>query len=881
MNYPPRFIKVPLFIAIIGLILTGCLRPDISNIPAAPPKAAATDTAQVVEVPTVEPTDAPTELPAATATLEPKVPLLRYVPGSSFLMGSTDEDKTARPDESPQHLVRLPGFWIYTYEVTNGMYADCVASGKCSPPELAETGPKSYYGVEKYKDYPVVGVNWSQAETYCKEHEARLPTEAEWEKASRGELGKLYPWGDDKPVCDLSNFQDCLKDLNKTAQYETGESPFKVLDMSGNVREWVSDWYRQDYYALTPIYNPPGPEAGRLRVVRGGGYLDVLTDIRSASRFAYQPVKNFEDVGFRCVPLGVEHASYCQPSYKRSCDPPDTHTRKPCVPSETTDFGITIRVSCPKDGVGDMTILTGGTGPSVSVTVDGQPWDCVNDGVAGRYECKGPLPPAGTRVDVSICEGLIVSSIPTSQNVLAVGNCKSIDYSIPAGPDSIVNGSVLDSFLFAPALPMSIYCPDGYIWDSNLLACAKIPDDTPEISEESGKLCPQGYGFDVALGCCTPLPDSPCPPGQVPAVFTAALLATPNCVPIQPNGCEPGWIYDPYQGCIKPPEGASPNNDPWCPKGSHWESDNGCTPNTVPGVKCPDGSYFSSIQQKCVNYTDKQCPENTYLDPDTKKCLPLRGPNSGCPPNQMMNPRLGCCVPIPGTDGTDCPDGEAIPIDAVPSITHVTGAYDPGSGNCPPEQGNPCGVGWVPNPNGGCDKVTSCPDGTAPSTAAAGLCVPVDGSQNCPENWKYDKAQKACVLVGTVCQVGKYFDFNLGICVPLSENCCRLDQYIDPRTGKCLDNPTPDENQRCPNGWENIRGFCVQTTTDGSVLCNTESIVIPACDITCPKGYHWSNKTGLCEKDPPQNPCTKYTTYDSCKAALCTWVRVPTPGHCQ
>lgn len=270
------------------LSVSACLRPDQSTTPVVPgaPPAALPD-APVAAATAVSPT---------ATTVPPELPLIQFVPGGQFTMGSKPDDPLAKEDEFPKHDVQLPGYWIFTSEVTNELYAECVASGKCTPPVTTETGPKSHYNDPAFKNYPVVGVVWNQADTFCKAQDAHLPSEAEWEKAARGFFGNTYPWGADEADCKLANINGCVKDTVKVATYDDGKSPFEVRDMAGNVREWVSDWYQADAYQTAILFMPNGPETGKMKVVRGGSYLDSARDSRSSARFAYDPV-----CGSNCV----------------------------------------------------------------------------------------------------------------------------------------------------------------------------------------------------------------------------------------------------------------------------------------------------------------------------------------------------------------------------------------------------------------------------------------------------------------------------------------------------------------------------------------------------------------------------------------------------
>ena len=199
-------------------------------------------------------------------------------------------------DEEPVHPVELEAFWIYQTEVTTSQYRACVEAGACMPPALLE-----FYHDPLFDDHPVVYVDWYSAEAYCAYAGGRLPTEAEWEKAARGTDGRIFPWGD-SVECGKANLKGCTQGLTAPAGvFLEGASPYGVLDMAGNVGEWVADWYAPEYYQVSPSVNPTGPEEGEMRVARGGSWKNPLLGVRSTNRTANYPEVYSTGIGFRCV----------------------------------------------------------------------------------------------------------------------------------------------------------------------------------------------------------------------------------------------------------------------------------------------------------------------------------------------------------------------------------------------------------------------------------------------------------------------------------------------------------------------------------------------------------------------------------------------------
>ena len=242
-----------------------------------------------------------TSLPVSTQISPLDGMVLSNIPAGTFLMGSEEGGE----NEQPVHSVRLDAFWMDQTEVTNGMYALCVAAGACEPPRSGNSiYPNIYYGDAVYVNYPVVWVTWYRARDYCNWAGRRLPTEAEWEYAARGGLvGANYPWGDKNPSCKQANFgSSCVGGTSSVGSYPS--NGYGLYDMAGNVWEWVADWYDEDYYSTSPAENPLGPESCGMagaRAIRGGAWDEREYFMRSYLRYGGDPGAADNDLGFRCA----------------------------------------------------------------------------------------------------------------------------------------------------------------------------------------------------------------------------------------------------------------------------------------------------------------------------------------------------------------------------------------------------------------------------------------------------------------------------------------------------------------------------------------------------------------------------------------------------
>ena len=291
--------------------------------------------------------------PLDTLTRDTDGMVMVYVPAGEFEMGNNNiqwiwDGRLSSGyinlqvfiDESPQHTVYLDAFWFDQTEVTVEMFRSFVEAtgyettaeevGWGSPwtdgpmeeewPHVPGTDWQHPHGPESFAqgNHPVVQVTWLDAAAYCEWAGGSLPTEAQWERAARGDEGWIWPWGNNYNGF-VGNFCDaqCPVDRWNDASYEDGyaltapvgsfpggASPYGALDMAGNVWEWVADWYDEDYYENSPTENPLGPSFGVARTQRGGAWIDNESWVRTTVRHATPPRNLADDLGFRCaVPI--------------------------------------------------------------------------------------------------------------------------------------------------------------------------------------------------------------------------------------------------------------------------------------------------------------------------------------------------------------------------------------------------------------------------------------------------------------------------------------------------------------------------------------------------------------------------------------------------
>jgi formylglycine-generating enzyme required for sulfatase activity len=302
------------------------------------------------------------------------------IPAGNFMMGA--DSKQASEDEYPKHKVIIDGFWMDQHEVTNNQFSKFVEStgyittaerkpdweelkkqlppGTPKPDEsllvaasLVFTAPTQQVDLNDYSqwwtwvpgaswkhpegpgsdikgkgNFPVVHISWDDAMAYCKWTGKRLPTEAEWEYASRGGLiNNIYPWGNEHVntgKAKANTWEGTFPNANTAFDKFTGLAPvksftpnsYKLYDMAGNVWEWCADWYRNDYYSIVDIpngiSNPKGPNDSfdpdepytPKKVSRGGSFMcndSYCSGYRSARRMKSSPDSGMSNLGFRCV----------------------------------------------------------------------------------------------------------------------------------------------------------------------------------------------------------------------------------------------------------------------------------------------------------------------------------------------------------------------------------------------------------------------------------------------------------------------------------------------------------------------------------------------------------------------------------------------------
>lgn len=209
------------------------------------------------------------------------------IPSGQFTMGSA----LGLGDERPVHTVHIESFQIDRYEVSQIAIEDW----------LVKQGRKTQADIRD-ATLPATHVSWQDASAFCATRGARLPTEAEWEYAARGNTQRMFPWGNHPPSSTRARFAERTPLPIQTKLQ--GATPEGVEHMGGNVAEWVQDWWDPTYYGISPAQNPQGPQTGDFRVVRGGSWNQSADELRASARSYHNPLKGSGHIGFRCAQDG-------------------------------------------------------------------------------------------------------------------------------------------------------------------------------------------------------------------------------------------------------------------------------------------------------------------------------------------------------------------------------------------------------------------------------------------------------------------------------------------------------------------------------------------------------------------------------------------------
>jgi formylglycine-generating enzyme required for sulfatase activity len=760
---------------------------------------------------------------------------LVYVVPQPVVRGSRVDDPEAEADEKPQHEVYLSGFWIYRHEVTNKMYAECVDAGACTEPETAADGPLSHYGELVYMNHPVLGVDWNQAQAYCQYAGGRLPTEAEWEKAARGENGLTYPWGDEEPNCELANYEGCLDDPNgptsdayaRNDDYFAGASPFGVYHMAGNVSEWVYDWYDEDYYTNPDqfIYaNPPGPQNGRMKVVKGGNFQDDPQALRAAARSGSNPNDSLDAGGFRCVGLGTQKQKpdgdqgdeitttrRCPPDFPPFCLSEDGdepfQPGSPEFGSSTTADGeasstsldreeISWNFNCSGQNLDEVIINLGqpATG-NETVTIGGYEYSCdTNANYPNRLFCSGPALVQGQTVAITICtaDGQEASSTTT------------------VGENGELDGGDGENYR----------CPEGYEFSEESEDCVP-PENGGEENGGDGGFCPGSCPDEYAAlegGQCQPSREDECDYGFHYDEFYQTCMPSTNTS----EDCRCGEFYNAELGCCASLTGCYGNGEDGqngqdgengefdgngdefgCPEETYLNEFGNCAPISTTEGECPQGYEYSELEG-CTS-TETGCPVGTYYDAEIEDCRSTTGEGSECPEGYYYDTRSNCCKRNDGGGRLGCPVGYY---------------YEEGLGYCSPP--------------------------------------PDDGE--CPEGYAYNVEFQRCMADGEnggpECPTGQAYNVELGYCAPPPGEGgeCREGFYYDSTVELCVSNSDDDPGTYtgCPAGYayDEIEQGCTTTGEPGGGGCLTFSWNLGYCATptvpSCPIGEVWDYGEQAC-----------------------------------
>jgi formylglycine-generating enzyme required for sulfatase activity len=467
---------------------------------------------------------------------------LAYVPAGEFVMGN-DQGNT------PQKTIYVDPYWMYTTPVTNKMYTQCVATGNCAPPAQEVGSP--VYSNPLYGDFPAVGVTWDMAANYCTWAQAQLPTEAQWEKAARGDDGAVYPWGISDPACDLLNFEGCLGHSSSVLDFQDGRSPYGMYDMAGNVFQWVNDIYDEHAYDSMAARNPTGPASGSSHVLRGSSYETEEVLLPSAVRHFGAAAYHSSELGFRCaVPEPKALAPYCQlSSYvptgagpsSSTCELPELGAQRNYCEGRRGFVTITIpdaatyRITTPGYDCSDAVVngerLVTCAGPDLS---SGKLTVC-------NPACSGAPSETGSPV---VCDPGYNMDPSTSACIYAPIEREAGVSGCPAGYNLVQRG---DSKICAAGLNQNGTCGLGTYYDGQYGACvspsvgadAPYGISDPGLAAELYQGCAAGYTYDPAYQCCQAMTGAAYPGCPVGFAFDPEKT---SCIPHQISVNSPGCM---------------------------------------------------------------------------------------------------------------------------------------------------------------------------------------------------------------------------------------------------------------------------------------------------------------------------------------------------
>ena len=589
---------------------------------------------------------------------------IAYIPQSEFIMG---DPEATEGDNIPAHTVSVDGFWIQQTEVTNRMYAQCVAAGVCQAPTPDPSYP-DHYTQALYANHPVASPTWQEAVDYCTWIGGKLPSEAEWELTARGDTSNPYPWGVQAPNCSRLNFFSCIPQFSTTlvGSYPLGLSPFNAADMAGNVFEWVNDLYGQDYYAISPTENPTGPENGEFRVVRSSSFRSKAESVPVILRFHQDPETGRADLGFRCM-LSEETVNNPPAPICATLSYEPIPREPPSIPSHATSSpAFSLDVFCGLDGNGDqygsaiIHFESGTDVESLAITSSQGTLHCTQDANDPlMFTCVGSALQPGNTVAIEACPAFPQTCPCQIEGLTTSQEGSHIRVNWHAAPQECAKKNLLQlqcdgvnvSSIIVPGAQTELVIDDCPQPNTSQKVCVSCIDPDDKLGEPacSGQVssqtltCPVFYKFNPATNMCEYQPI-----GLVQCVAPDVAVPGYGCLPAPQSGNCPVGFY-----------AASYNDQPVCisPGGPHCQG-------PLCMATCPEGLVFNEALFCCEYPPDMApvCPAGYAFDPDHSTCVPTIVTPAGCTsitlvvpdcPKEQPGP-TGCLVTDTSTGGRFC-----------------------------------------------------------------------------------------------------------------------------------------------------------------------------------------------------------------------------------